>query len=404
MNTLIPARYRVQSIDVLRGIVMVIMALDHVRDFFFKADVGNASAVATDPTNMATTTPGLFFTRWITHFCAPVFVFLSGTSAFLISQKKSKAELSVFLITRGLWLVFIELFIITLGWTFDPLYHLFILQVIWAIGVSMIILGILVYLPMPIILLIGILIVFGHNILDKDAALASKVKGSTVADLAYFGVFSIHPLFAGRAFIIVYSFLPWAGIMMLGYCFGRIYSSSFSPERRKKWLIMTGSTLILLFLVLRYTNVYGDPLPWSKQPRGAVFTFLSFFNANKYPPSLIFVTMTIGPALLLLALLENTRNRFTGIMNIYGRVPMLYYIIHFFIIHSLLVILFFVTGHGAKDIVTPNNPFLFRPSDLGFGLLGVYMVWLFVVIVLYPVCKRYDRYKSTHTHWWLKYI
>jgi len=184
MNTLIPARYRVQSIDVLRGIVMVIMALDHVRDFFFKADVGNASAVATDPTNMATTTPGLFFTRWITHFCAPVFVFLSGTSAFLISQKKSKAELSVFLITRGLWLVFIELFIITLGWTFDPLYHLFILQVIWAIGVSMIILGILVYLPMPIILLIGILIVFGHNILDKDAALASEVKGSTVADLA----------------------------------------------------------------------------------------------------------------------------------------------------------------------------------------------------------------------------
>ena len=404
MSTLLPTRYRVQSIDILRGIVMVIMALDHVRDFFFRADVGNASAVATDPTNMATTTPALFFTRWITHFCAPVFVFLSGTSAFLVGQKKSKAALSAFLITRGFWLVFVELFIITLGWTFDPLYHLFILQVIWAIGVSMIILGLVVYLPVQVVMLLGGIIVVGHNLLDKYPAWAAELKGSTFTDLAYFGQFSIHPLAAHRAFIIVYSFLPWTGIMMLGYGFGRVYSSSFSEERRRKLLLMMGLILILLFLVLRYTNIYGDPLPWSRQARGPVFTFLSFLNANKYPPSLIFVLMTLGPAMVLLAYLEKVRNRFSAIMNVYGRVPMFYYIIHFFIIHSLLVILFFVTGHGSKDIVSPNNPFLFRPSDLGFGLPGVYMVWLFVVIVLYPLCKRYDRYKSTHTQWWLKYI
>ncbi len=382
---------------------MVIMALDHVRDFFYKADIGNASAVATDPTNMATTTPALFFTRWITHFCAPVFVFLSGTSAFLISRKKTKSELSAFLISRGIWLVLVELFIITLGWTFDPLYHLFILQVIWAIGVSMIILGLVVYLPIPMILLLGLVIVFGHNALDNPD-LASHVKGSTIADLAYFGVFSIHQLFDSRFFIIVYSFLPWTGIMMLGYCFGIVYSPAFDEKRRHRVLVTTGMVLILLFLILRYTNIYGDPLPWSKQPRGPVFTFLSFLNANKYPPSLLCVCMTLGPSLIVLAYLEKIRNRFTSIMNVYGRVPMFYYIIHFYIIHTLLVILFFVTGHGQEDIVTPNNPFLFRPSDLGFGLPGVYMVWLSVVIVLYPICKRYDRYKSTHNKWWLKYI
>jgi len=382
---------------------MVIMALDHVRDFFFKANIGNASAVATDPTNMATTTPGLFFTRWITHFCAPVFLFLSGTSAFLMGQKKSKVELSIFLIKRGFWLVLVELFIITLGWTFDPLYHLFILQVIWAIGISMIILGILVYLPLPIILVIGLLIVFGHNLLDNPDV-SSNLKGSVFADLAYFGVFSIHPISDSRAFIIVYSFLPWTGIMILGYCFGRVFTSRFDEMQRRRVVISTGLLLILLFLVLRYFNIYGDPVDWSKQTRGATFTFLSFLNVNKYPPSLLFVCMTLGPALLLLALLERMRGRFTRIMNVYGRVPMFYYIIHFFIIHTLVVLEFFRSGHGSKEIITPNVPFLFRPPDLGFGLLGVYLVWLFVVIVLYPLCRRYDRYKSTHTHWWLKYI
>jgi uncharacterized membrane protein len=382
--------------------VMVIMALDHVRDFFFKTDIGNAATVATDPTNMDSTTPALFFTRWITHFCAPIFVFLSGTSAFLIGQKKSKAQLSGFLISRGIWLVLVELVIITLGWTFDPLYHIFILQVIWAIGVSMIILGLIVYLPIPLIFLVGLVIVLGHNL--TDYGFASELKGNMVAELSYFGVFKVYPISDNRFFIIVYSFLPWTGIMLLGYCFGVVYTRQFSEERRRRILVLTGSFLLLLFVILRATNWYGDPVPWSEQPRGTVYTFLSFLNLNKYPPSLLFICMTIGPALLLLSAIEKTQNGFTRIMNIYGRVPMFYYIIHFYIIHTLVVILFYATGHGSDDIVTPNNIFLFRPSDLGFGLPGVYLVWMLVVLMLYPLCKRYDRYKSTHTHWWLKYI
>jgi len=403
MNSPLQARYRVQSIDVLRGIVMVIMALDHVRDFFYKADVSNAAAVATDPTNMATTYPALFFTRWITHFCAPVFLFLSGTSAFLISKKKSKVELSFFLITRGLLLVFVELFIITLGWTFDPLYHVFILQVIWAIGVSMIILGLLVFLPASVIVVTGLIIVCLHNLLD-DPSIAQKFKGNVASDLAYFGQFAVYHLSASRIFIIVYAFLPWTGIMLLGYGFGKFFTSAYDEVKRRKTLLLLGCSVILLFFILRFVNVYGDPLPWSKQPRGAVYTVMSFFNVNKYPPSLLFICMTLGPAIILLSLLERIRNRFTSIMNVYGRVPMLYYMIHFFVIHTIVVIVFYATGHNSSQIVGKGNIFLFRPSDLGFGLPGVYIIWLFVVIVLFPVCKRYDRYKSTHSNWWLKYI
>jgi uncharacterized membrane protein len=379
------------------------MALDHVRDFFYKADVSNAAAVATDPTNMATTYPALFFTRWITHFCAPVFLFLSGTSAFLISKKKSKIELSFFLITRGLWLVFVELFIITLGWTFDPLYHIFILQVIWAIGVSMIILGLVVFLPVPVIVILGLIVACGHNLLDNPA-LAQKVRDGTLGDIVYFGQFSFHQISNNRAFVIVYAFLPWTGIMLLGYGFGKLFTPAFDEKRRRRVLLVLGFAIVLLFFILRFINVYGDPLPWSRQPRGPVYTFLSFFNVNKYPPSLLFICMTLGPAIILLSLLERIRNRFTSIMNVYGRVPMLYYMIHFFIIHTLVVIVFYATGHNSSQIIGQNNIFLFRPSDLGFGLLGVYIIWLFVVIVLFPVCKRYDQYKSTHSNWWLKYI
>jgi len=320
-----------------------------------------------------------------------------------VGRKKSKAELSAFLITRGLWLVFVELFIITLGWTFDPLYHVFILQVIWAIGVSMVILGIMVFLPAQIVLLIGLIIVCGHNLLDNPQ-LAQKFRGNTLADIVYFGQFSIHPISSNRLFIVVYAFLPWTGIMMTGYGFGKIYAREFDEIKRRRLLIILGSLLVLFFVVLRYSNLYGDPVPWSRQLRGGTYIFLSFFNLNKYPPSLLFVCMTLGPAFILLAFLEKIQNRFTQIVNIYGRVPMLYYIIHFFIIHTILVIVFYVTGHDSSQIQTPNNPFFFRPSDLGFGLLGVYLVWLFVVIILYPVCKMYDRYKSTHRQWWLKYI
>lgn len=403
MANLTAPKNRIQSIDVLRGIVMVIMALDHVRDFFYKANVQNAATVATDPTNMATTYPALFFTRWITHFCAPTFLFLSGVSVWMMARRKTKKELSLFLIKRGFWLVLVELFIIGLGWTFDPLYHTFILQVIWAIGLSMILLGLLIWLPYPVILIVGLAIVFGHNILDYPR-ISDGLKGSVVADLVYFGAFKIFSLDHNHVVFLVYAFLPWTAIMTLGYCFGKLYDPQVDYPRRRKMLLTLGITLTVFFVLLRFSNVYGDPVPWAQQPRGPVYTFLSFLNLNKYPPSLLFICMTLGPALIALALLEKWSNRFTAIMNIYGRVPMFYYIIHFYIIHVIAVIVFYASGYTSNDIITPGNPFLFRPPSFGVPLWGVYIIWLIVVLSLYPLCKKYNRYKSTHTQWWLSYI
>jgi len=404
MNPPTVSRSRIQSIDVLRGIVMVIMALDHVRDFFFKADIsGGGASVALDPTNLATTTPWLFFTRWITHFCAPTFLFLAGTSVFLMGQKKTKSELSIFLITRGFWLVLVEITIITFGWTYNPFFNLLILQVIWAIGISMIVFGLIIQLPFWFIFSLGIIIVFGHNLLDYPG-INKSLKGGWLADLIYFSTFSIYSLAKDHFFLIVYAFLPWLGVMMLGYCFGKLYADSFDATRRRKILLTMGTGLVCLFIILRFLKGYGDPVPMSEQPRGSVFTFLSFLNVNKYPPSLAFLSMTIGPAMIALAWLENVQNKLTGFFRTYGRVPMFYYILHFYIIHTIAIIVFFAQGFSTNEIATKGNPFLFKPTGFGFGLVGVYAVWLFVFLVLYPICKKYDRYKSTHRKWWLSYI
>ena len=398
------SRNRIQSIDVLRGIAMVIMALDHVRDFFFKADVsGGGASVALDPTNLATTTPLLFFTRWITHFCAPMFVFLAGTSVFLMGQKNTKAEMSIFLFKRGLWLVLAELLIISLAWTYNPFYNLLILQVIWAIGISMILLALIIQLPFWLIFSLGVVIVFGHNLLDYPD-INRNLKGGWLADILYFSNFSIYNLGKNHFFIIIYAFLPWLGVMILGYCFGRVYAKGFDAMQRKKILLRLGMGLISLFIFIRVMKGYGDPFPMSQQPRGAIFTALSFVNVNKYPPSLAFLAMTIGTGMLLLVFLENIQNKVTAFFRIYGRVPMLYYILHLYLIHAVAVVVFFAQGFSTGDIITNGNPFLFKPPGFGFGLLGVYAVWLFVFLALYPLCKRYDSYKSTHKRWWHSYI
>ncbi len=403
MQNLTAPKTRVQSIDVLRGLVMVIMALDHVRDFFHKVLLDNAGAAATGPTDLATTTPILFFTRWITHFCAPIFVFLAGASIYLMSLKKTKKELSLFLITRGFWLVIVEVVIITFSWTFNPLYNLFILQVIWAIGISMILMGLLVQLPYKIIFLLGFIIVFGHNILDFKAV-NEGLKGSAIANLLYFSQFDVIPVDSTHVILIVYAFLPWLGVMMLGFCFGKLYTPGTDAAWRRKKLLQLGSAALLLFAVLRIINVYGDPVPWSTQPRGAVYSFLSFININKYPPSLQYLLVTVGGGIIFLALIEKVQNRFTNVMNVYGRVPMLYYILHFYLIHILVVIVFYLQGFTNKDIVTPGVPFLFKPNDFGLNLFGVYAMWIFIVVLLYPVCKKYNKYKSTHDKWWLSYL
>jgi len=404
MTELTASRNRIHSIDILRGVIMVIMALDHVRDFFFKAAVsGGGASVATNPTDMTTTTPALFFTRWITHYCAPLFIFLAGTSIFLMAQRKTKKEISLFLIRRGFWLVIVELVIITFAWSFNPHYNLFFLQVIWAIGISMILLGLLILLPFWLILSIGAIIVFGHNLLDYPN-INKDLKGSLFADLVYFTNFSVYQIYTNHYAIIVYAFLPWTGVMLLGYCFGKLYQKTIDPQWRRKMLLRTGTGLIILFIVLRFINNYGDPFPWSQQERGGVFTFLSFLNVNKYPPSLDFLCMTIGPAMIILSLLENVQTRFTSFFEVYGRVPMFYYILHLYLIHTIAIIVFFAQGFSANEIATPGNPFYFKPDGFGFGLLGVYAVWIFVVLVLYPLCRKYDKYKSTHQKWWLSYL
>lgn len=374
---------------------MVIMALDHVRDFF------HAEAFTGDPTDMATTTPWLFFTRWITHYCAPIFVFLAGTSAFLSGQKKSKKELSLFLVKRGLWLVLVEMILITLAWTFNPLYNLIILQVIWAIGVSMVILGVLVWLPLPVIFLIGFGIVFGHNLLDATEAAHNGQMG-WLWDVLHQARFSAYPITEKHSLLFVYAIGPWAGVMMLGYCFGRLYAPGIYREVRQKMLLAIGLSAVISFVLLRYLNNYGDPAPWSLQ-KNTMFTILSFLNTTKYPPSILYILMTLGPAILFLAFYEQMQSRFAQFFITFGRVPFFYYVLHLYLIHLLGVIAFFVSGYTSKDIVS-QTPFLFRPLEFGFNLWVVYAVWIFVVLLLYPVCRWYNRYKSRHQHWMLSYL
>lgn len=384
---------RIVSIDILRGLVMIIMALDHTREFF------HSTALSADPLDPATTYAALYFTRWITHFCAPTFVFLSGVSAYLSLQSKSKKEASTLLFKRGLWLVLIEVTIITFGLTFNPFYNVIILQVIWAIGWSMVILGLLLRFSNTVILIVGILIVFGHNALDY-ATIPAKGAGSVLMPVLLTARGALFPINATHFVFAFYAILPWTGIMLLGYSIGRWFQKDFSAERRKRYLIISGSLAIILFIVLRLSRSYGDPNLW-KPAEPFIFSFL---NASKYPPSLEYACMTLGPALLLLILLENVRSGWTRIVSVYGRVPFFYYILHFYLLHSLLVIVFFATGHSASQIADPQSIFAFRPVKFGFSLGIVYLIWMSVVASLYLPCRWFNRYKMEHQQWWLRYL
>ncbi len=394
--TLTQPKQRIHSIDILRGAIMLIMALDHVRDFF------HIHGVDQDATDLATTTPLLFFTRCITHFCAPVFLFLSGISAFLSGQKKTIKEHSVFLMKRGLWLIVVEVVIMTLAITFNPLYNVIILQVIWAIGVSMIILGLLVRTSVTVIFITGCILFFGHNILDY-VTLPKEGAGNIAWNILITSPRVFIPLGGNRFIFDLYTILPWTGAMLIGYAIGTWYRSSADTVKRRKKLLRAGLSLAALFIILRFINQYGDPAPWSHQKDG-VFTFLSFLNTSKYPPSLQYLCMTIGPALIILSFIEQSQTRLSKILIVYGRVPFFYYVLHFYHIHTLCVIFFFASGYGVKDIVDTNIPFLFRPLHFGFSLPIVYLVWFFVIAVLYKPCKWFNNYKATHSQWWLQYV
>ena len=387
---------RIESIDLLRGLVMIIMALDHTRDYFHS--VANVS----DPLDLATTTPFLYFTRWITHFCAPTFVFLSGVSAWLQSRRKTKKELSRFLITRGLWLVIMEIAVIGLAITADIHYHFLFLQTIWSIGISMMILGLVIWLPFNAILALGLLIVLGHN--SIDFAEASR-NGNVPIWWNFLHLPTVVTLDGSHSIGVFYPFLPWAGLMILGYCCGKIFSNVDAP-RRNKILLWIGIGALLLFIVLRFIDFYGDPGHWIRQKNG-VYTFLDFMDVQKYPPSLLYMCATVGTALIFLAVVKNTSSRLAKIIIIYGRVPFFYYILHFYLLSTLNIILYLSRGHTLSEGMkgTPGLPFKFGTPGEGYSLWVVYGIWIAVVIVLYPLCKWYDRYKTNHKEkWWLSYL
>jgi len=391
-QTITLSKKRIDSIDILRGMIMIIMALDHVRDFF------HINAMVSDPTDPATTTPILFFTRWITHYCAPIFVFLAGTSIFLTGKKRTKKELSVFLLKRGLWLMTLELVIFNFLFSFDPGFHFVALQVIWVTGVSMVLMAGLIYLPLNALFIIGIVVIAGHNLLDN-------FNSPKMPDTPLWWGFLHQRYFTeyvpGRFLGILYPLLPWPGIMILGYCLGSLYVNGFDAVKRRRRLVGIGAATILVFFLLRWINVYGDLFKWTPQ-KNTTATIMSFFNVTKYPPSLLYICMTIGPGLILLAWLEKARAAWTNIVVIYGRVPMFYYLLHFFVIHFLCMIVFFATGHTMAQAA--SSMMLFRPNDFGFSLGVVYLIWIAIVAGLYPFCKWYSRYKATHTYWWLSYL
>ena len=402
MTTTVPVlKYRIESIDILRGLVMLIMAIDHSRDLFHMG--------TPEPTDLAITTPFFFFTRWITHFCAPAFVFLSGVSAYLAGMRRTENQLGIFLIKRGLWLLVVELVLITLAITANPLYNVLILQVIWAIGGSMILLGLLIMLRVPLkaIGIIGAIIFVGHNLLDLETV--KSALGSVTGTVAWRMLFSaagfnaVVQMDSNHFVLIAYALIPWTGVMFVGYAFGSLYKSTVDAAKRKKTLLYSGLGLLALFFVFRYFNIYGDPAPWSPQKTTAL-SIISFFNVSKYPCSLLYLGMTIGTSLVILSQIENIKNKFTSIMIVYGNVPFFYYLCHWYLLRIITIIVFFASGYKANQIVTPQSPFLFAPKGFGFNLLGVYVVWFIVIVILYLPCKWFAKYKKTHQQWWLSYL
>jgi len=393
----IPFRSRIESLDFLRGLVMILMALDHVRMYFA---LGTWYA---EPTNLATTTPLLFFTRWITHFCAPVFVFLAGTSACLYGQRReSTKETAWFLLTRGLWLIFVEFFVVNLAWTFDTTYSFRILQVIWAIGVSMVALSALVFLPKWLVLAIGILLVFGHNSLDSI-----HVEGSSAQDIIWYALHQPQSVFINPTHLInfVYPVLPWIGLMSIGYVFGMLYERNVRPEQRRRWLFLIGTGAVFLFLLLRGFNRYGEPHPWQTQDSFA-FTLMSFLNTTKYPPSLHFLLMTMGPALILLAAIEPFGNRLPRTVIVFGKVPFFFYIVHLYVIHALALLWLSYEGRDwLQYILSARGIMSGALRNVGLSLGAVYVIWILVVAALYPLCRWYQRYRENNpSKLWLSYL
>ncbi len=375
---------------------MIIMALDHTRDFV------SHDALFFDPTDLTKTNVWLFLTRWITHFCAPVFCFLAGTGAFLsLGRGKTKRDLSWFLVTRGAWLVFLEMTLINSSWSFSLDPHFFFLQVIWAIGWSMIVLAALIHLPLWGVATFGLVMIAGHNLLDPI---------SPAAWGGWSGLWKVLHVQAptepvpGVQLFVAYPLIPWIGVLATGFAFGALMKLE-RPERRRK-LLWLGLGVTAAFVLLRATNLYGDPAPWSTQPSIA-FTVLSFLNLTKYPPSLLYLLMTLGPALIFLSLFDRELGRWAKPIIIFGRVPLFFYLLHMPLIHGFAILLSYLRyGKVGPILHSPaaNGVNFGFPADFGYGLPGVYVIWAVVILLLYPLCRWFAELKSRRRDAWLSYF
>lgn len=384
---------RIYSIDFSRGIVMIIMALDHVRDMI------HTDSITQSPTNLATTSPILFFIRWITYLCAPTFVFLAGTSAYLSFQRNNDlANTRSFLLKRGLYLIVLEFAVVNLGLFFDLGFHTFIFEVIATIGFGFIILSLLLKLSPKNVGIIGLLIIFLHNLAPVIPLAETSAFKKIVMPFFAPAAFS----FSNKVFVMGYPPIPWLGIMLAGFGCGSFFK--LAEVKRKSLFIKIGLIALLLFIVVRFINIYGDSVPWSSQKNG-VFTFLSFMNVTKYPPSLVFCLITLGIMFFMLAFSEGVKNRFIDIVSVYGKVPLFYFLVHFFLIHFILLGILFLQGFTWSQLDFASGTFG-RPKGLqsGLPLWAIYLLWIGIVVVLYKPCQWYGNYKATHKQWWLKYL
>jgi uncharacterized membrane protein len=385
---------RIDSIDFTRGLVMIIMALDHVRDLV------HVNSITQNPTDLSTTSPALFFTRWITYLCAPTFVFLAGTSVYISFQNKgSVSESRKFLFKRGLWLVLLEFTIVNFGIGFDAGFHNLLFEVIATIGFGFIFLGLLLKLSSKTIAVTGLVIIFSHGLFPLIPFAKDSILNPILSPLFQPGAFRVS---SRTNFIMGYPPVPWLGIMLTGFASGKLFE--LSAGNRKKRFLQIGLGAVLLFTVLRFINIYGNPVLWAAQ-KNALYTFLSFMNLSKYPPSLLFCLITLGIMFLVLAFAEQAKSRFTAIVDVYGKVPLFYFLVHFYLVHILMIALMFLQGFHWADLDFASGTFG-RPKAAisGVGIGGVYLIWIAVVLVLYKPCLWFGKYKATHKQSWLKYI
>lgn len=394
----IPVSQRLTSIDFVRGLVIVIMALDHIRDLL------HTTALSQNPLDLTTTSPTLFFTRWITHLCAPTFVFLAGTSAFLLMKNQNNLRATQrFIFTRGLWLIFLEITVVGFGIWWDVQFRTFLFQVIFAIGAGFVAMSLLLKVPSRIVGFLGLVIILSHNALSAPA-FTHEAPGGGNSNLTWGLLFGggYFNLGTYRALVVGYPVIPWLGIMLLGFGFGEVFE--LLPQKRRRVLFLSGVASLMLFLILRATNSYGDPKAWAPQ-HNFVFSLLSFIDVNKYPPSLLYTAVTLSLMFFVLLVAEGKNNMAMSFFVTFGRVPMFFYLIHWYVIHTSMFVMLFLQGVSASQITFGIMNFGRPAEGVGLKLPYIYLYWIGLIAVLYPVCRWFSRYKATNRHKrWLAYI